>query len=173
MGVAYDIYIDFDGVVLDTITLLEMLFVQYGVNVKNQEELISFVSRVDWVELIRRSEEIKGSLSFLRELRDHCRLQGAILTHVTSVGEAMAKRAYLKEMVPGLPVLTVDKRCAKSGIGLVPGVVLVDDYRPNLEDWVVHGGVGVKFTAKVKAGYPFPQVTSLDEVLTKELVLRR
>ncbi|MDD2489994.1 MAG: hypothetical protein PHY26_01920 [Bacilli bacterium] len=167
-----NLYIDCDGVILNTIDILIYLFKKYKINVKDEMAVIKFLSQLDWDEIIKQSSQINNSIYYIKELINSNIFNPAILSHITCLQEAAAKRIYFLQNVPGLSVFLIYKLESKTTIGNVRNKILVDDYTPNLVEWEKAGGIGIKFTQYKKPNYPFFQISSLEELLItkKELI---
>lgn len=171
-----NLYIDFDGVIVDSITILYKLFKQEGIDRNDRKAVLQYLRKLDWEQLIKTSNPINNSIEWLNIIMKSALFRPAILTHITCQYEAEVKKQYIRERVPALPVYTVPKANAKSIIGCVKNAVLVDDYTPNLKEWESKGGIGIKFMQTKKEGYLYQQISSLGELFeteVKELVLKR
>ena len=66
-----NLYIDFDGVILDTITPVYNLAKKLNLDVKTQTKEIGLLySKIDWETLIEESEELSDSIKSIKELRE-------------------------------------------------------------------------------------------------------
>ena len=69
-----------------------------------------------------------------------------ILTHINSDNEGVSKIKYFDKMLPGVKVNVVPKAIAKADFIDPKGIILVDDFIPNLDYWSHKGGISVKFS---------------------------
>ena len=154
------LYLDCDGVILDTINKSYQMLKEEGIT--TEEEVRKFYSNIDWEKLIEESGEIKNSITKIIELENNFDIE--ILTHVNSENESRVKIEYFKRMLPGINVITVPKNMKKADIVNPQGSILVDDYSPNLEYWKEKGGIPVKFSDSGK-NYEYTVITDLLELL--------
>lgn len=154
------LYLDCDGVILDTITMSYKLIHDMGL--KDREDIDKFYRDVSWEELIIKAGEINDSISKIKKLMNNFEI--TILTHVSSDGEGKAKKEYFGNVLPEIPVLTVPKSIKKSDFVDPSNCILVDDFLPNLEYWEDNGGIGVKFSDSGKRS-KFITITDLLDLL--------
>ena len=157
-----DLYIDFDGVILDTIDVASDIY--FG----NKEHIgyppRSFYEDIDWYDLLDRCHEINDSISKLEIVINSNLYNVYILTHVVCDNEKEDKKKYLKNIFPNLDVITVFKDFNKCDVVECKGSVLVDDYLENLELWQKKGGIPIKFSDKNKE-YDYLSISSLDSLI--------
>ena len=65
-----ELYIDFDGVILDTITEGYSRMEKLGLDTKNSEDCISFFGSLDWKEFIKNTPEINNSIDCIQKIID-------------------------------------------------------------------------------------------------------
>ena len=66
-----NLYIDFDGVILDTITPVYNLAKKLNIDVKTQTKEVGILfSKIDWETLIEESEELSNSINSIKKLKD-------------------------------------------------------------------------------------------------------
>lgn len=158
------LYLDCDGVILDTISTSYKIIKEAGLTTEN--ELKNFYSNICWEKLIIDSGEIDNSISKIKELMVHFDIE--ILTHVNSDNEARVKRKYFGKMLPGINVITVPKKIEKADMVDPKNAILVDDYSPNLEYWKEKGGISVKFSDSGK-NCPYVVITDLLDLLNLDI----
>lgn len=160
-----NLYIDFDGVILDTITPVYNLAKKLNIDVKTQTKEIGLLySKIDWETLIEESEELSNSINSIKKLKDSKKFNISILTHINSLKEAKAKIEFINTLFDDLTIIPVPKSCSKTMMTQTEGAILVDDYSGNLKEWESKGGIGVKYT-KEPEKCEFKNVTSLEELL--------
>ena len=160
-----NLYIDFDGVILDTITPVYNLAKKLNLDVKTQSKEIGLLySKIDWETLIEESEELSNSINSIKDLKESGKFNISILTHINSLKEAKAKIEFINNLFDDLTIIPVPKSCSKTMMTQTKDAILVDDYSGNLREWEVSGGTGVKFT-KEKEECDFINITSLEELL--------
>lgn len=133
-------YIDFDGVILDTLDLIfeewdkdpEKAKVKYGSD-------IEYVKAIDWNNVVNNSPIINDSIYYLRQMDPKT---NAILTRVhTLENEGTAKIIYLREKNVQLPVILSPYTLSKSFVVPAKDNILIDDALRNLYEWELAGGV--------------------------------
>ena len=90
------IYIDFDGVILDT---WEVIFEKYKEQFKtieiDENKIKKVMLDIGWDFILDNSEEINNSLKNIKEISKN--YQVCILTKVNSVEEQNSKKKFLQE----------------------------------------------------------------------------
>lgn len=138
------LYLDCDGVILDTISKSYQIFKDNGIN--DSTEVQNFYRNLDWDEFIILSGEIDNSINKIKKLIESDLFDIKILTHVNSDKESIAKNNYFNRVIPGVEVISVSKGIEKADVVDPNGAILVDDFLPNLEYWEKKGGISVKFS---------------------------
>ena len=160
-----NLYIDFDGVILDTITPVYNLAKKLNLDVKTQTNEIGLLySKIDWEELINESPALSDSIDNIKKLKESKKFNISILTHVNSLKEAKAKIEFINSLFNDLTIIPVPKSCSKTMMTQTKGAILVDDYSGNLKEWQESGGIAVKFVKDIENG-KYTEITSLDELL--------
>lgn len=160
-----NLYIDFDGVILDTITPVYNLAKKLNLDVKTQTKEIGLLySKIDWETLIEESEELSDSLKSIKELRDSKKFNISILTHINSLKEAKAKIEFINNLFEDLTIIPVPKSVSKTKMTQTKDAILVDDYSGNLREWEKEGGIGVKFSKDEKDEH-FKTINKLNELM--------
>lgn len=136
------LYLDCDGVILDTINMTYKMIREKGLT--EHSDIENFYRKLSWDTLIIEAGEIDNSIEKIKKLINHFDVE--ILTHVNSEGEVIAKVKYFKEVLPTVNVITVPKKIEKANFIDPKGAILVDDYLPNLEYWYKKGGIPIKFS---------------------------
>lgn len=152
-----DLYIDFDGVILDTIPAIDEeldkaeipLEDRFTDDVKLNQTLVKFYSKdfLDSCEIIDNAIENIEILMTLGIFDIH------ILTHVNSVNEAYLKMDYLQERIPSLDVICVDRLVRKHTVVNPNGAILIDDRFQNTEQFTLAGGIGLQFDPTGESKY--------------------
>ena len=160
-----NLYIDFDGVILDTITPVYNLAKKLNIDVKTQSNAIGLLySKIDWETLIEESSDLNDSINAIKKLDASKKFNISILTHINSLKEAKAKIEFINNLFKDLTIIPVPKSIAKTMMTKTKDAILVDDYSGNLRLWKEAGGIAVKFT-KEKEECEFINITSLEELL--------
>ena len=160
-----NLYIDFDGVILDTITPVYKLAKKLNLDVKTQTKEIGLLySKIDWETLIEESEELSNSITSIKKLKESGKFNISILTHINSLKEAKAKIEFINNLFDDLTIIPVPKSCPKTMMTQTKNAILVDDYSGNLRTWQEAGGIPVKYT-KEHEECEFINITSLKDLL--------
>lgn len=138
------LYIDFDGVILDTEGLL---FEEWRKN-PNRHSLsefdkIKYIQNSDWNYIINNSEIINDSIYYLKQMDPN---ESAILTKIHSLSnEGVSKVRWLREQGVKQSIILVPYMVKKTDIVDASGNILVDDCLKNLDDWVNCNGTPMFF----------------------------
>ena len=159
------LYIDFDGVILNTIDVsYKKIKELYGDN-PTQKDVGTFYKNLDWNKFLEECDQINYSLDNLQKLIDSNLYDVTVLTHVHTLHEEEAKKRFLKKYIPKINFIPVTKPLPKWRAIECNGAILVDDYGVNLKEWQEHGGIAIKFSQKEKK-YDYIKIKSLDELIT-------
>lgn len=156
----YKLYLDCDGVILDTINKSYQILMQEGIT--EEPEVRKFYSNINWQKLIEDSGEINNGVSKIKLLIKYFDVE--ILTHVNSEREAKVKIEYFAKELPGISVITVPKTIEKADFVDPTNAILVDDFTPNLDYWKEKGGIPVKFSNSEKE-CAYPIISDLLELI--------
>lgn len=140
------IYIDFDGVIMNTNKSITKLLDVNKVNRTNFGETVKFLTTLNWEEILNESNEINNAFHYLKEINN--KLDVAILTHVSSEKEIKLKKQIILDNVGNLELIPVPREIDKCNYVDPKDSILIDDYSKNLELWEASGGVGIKFSNK-------------------------
>ncbi len=137
------IYIDFDGVILDTEPLL---FEEWRKNpnrhLLSETEKIKYIQNSDWNYIINNSEIINDSIYYLKQM-DFTKT--FILTKIHSELEGNEKIMWLRKNKVLQPVLLVPYKLKKAEVAFAKDNTLIDDCLKNLKEWEEYGGNPVFF----------------------------
>lgn len=159
------LYLDFDGVILDTIDKTYEFMKKN--NIVEPEDINSYYLNLNWDDLINNDcEQINDSITNIKKLLDSKLFDISILTHVNSSNEANAKINYLHKMLGNIEVIPVDYNLNKCDVVDCKNTILVDDYIVNLDKWFEKGGIPVKFSDSGKQ-CNYLSITRLDDLLNK------
>ena len=154
------LYLDCDGVILDTINMSYKMIKNKGLT--NEKDIEHFYKNLSWEELIIEAGEINNSIEKIKELTKVYDVE--ILTHVNSDGEIIAKLNYFNEVLPEVKVIAVPKEIKKADAVDPTGNILVDDFLGNLDYWHEKGGISIKFSDSGKKCI-YQTITDLSELL--------
>lgn len=145
------IYIDFDGVILDTDKVLFKEFIDNpNFEPFNEPEMVEYIKKSNWDYVIRNSEVINDSLYYLKESdpKETC-----ILTKVHSIGnEGKAKIEWKNRNNLKQAIILVPFYAKKTDVVDAEGNELYDDCFKNLKEWKEKGGIPIFFDGK-QTGY--------------------
>jgi hypothetical protein len=88
----------------------------------------------------------------------------AILTHVHTIKEAVAKVKFIRKHLSGITVIPVPKELSKTEIVNATNSILIDDYAGNLRSWEAAGGIGVRFSTTLESK-GFKVIDHLDQII--------
>ena len=157
------LYIDFDGVILDTIKITYQMIEDK--NLQTQEEIINFFKSINWKELLKISPIINDSINCIKKIIESEKFDVTILTHVNSDHEKEEKIKFIKKEIPNIKIIACPKRINKCDFVNPINAILIDDYIGNLEKWQAKGGISIKFSDKNKENPNFITITKLDQIL--------
>ena len=158
------LYIDFDGVILDTITKTYKVLKEQNIDTNDQEKVTEFYRNLDWKKLIEETEQINDSINEIKKICASKKFNVYILTHVNSTNEMIEKIKYLHRKLPLVTVVSVPKEIAKTEVVNPSAAILIDDYSGNIKEWQKKLGIGIKFVRKHE-GSEYPEITHLSEVI--------
>lgn len=163
-----NLYIDFDGVLVDTITTTYRLLEKHEIDVKNLKEVREFYRTLDWGKIIEISPIINDNLNRLKRVIDSNQFHVAILTHVVSLEEAVAKVDFIRSHGCDVTIIPCPKSLNKCDIVPARDAILIDDYSGNLRLWEKKGGIGIRFSTKLNAK-GFLCIDKIDDILNMAL----
>lgn len=159
-----NLYIDFDGVILDTITITSKLMEEQKIDLEDRPAVQKFFSELDWNYLLSTTPEINDSLSCIQKIIDTKLFDVSILTHINSLNEAVEKVNFIRQYFKDITVIPVPKVISKTKMVQTEGSILVDDYAGNLREWESEHGIAVRFSTK-RNGKGFLVVDRLDQII--------
>ncbi len=158
------LYLDCDGVILDTINITYNMMLKNNININDEEEVKKFYENLDWDLLLKNPNIIlNDSINEIKKLIDSNLFDIKVLTHFISSKEIRAKLNFFKETLP-LEVIGVNKSQKKCDIVNAMGSILVDDYTPNLDSWYESGGISIKYSSNDKASN-YLKIKNLQELI--------
>lgn len=158
------LYIDFDGVILDTMTKSYDELKKENIDIKDQEKVMEFFRNTDWKKLIDETEQINDSINEIKKICASKKFNVYILTHVNSTNEMIAKIKYLHKNLPQVTIVSVPKEIPKTEVVNPSAAILIDDYSGNIKEWQKKLGIGIKFVKELE-GSDYPEITHLSEVI--------
>ncbi len=129
------IYIDFDGVILDTDTTIDNII--KDINVDKKE----YIRTCNWDNLLSNTDVISNSIKYLRESK----LDINLLSKISTLEEGIAKVKYLRNNNIDMNIHLVPTKISKSDMVNPKGNILIDDKVYNLDEWNSKGGISIFF----------------------------
>lgn len=163
-----ELYIDFDGVILDTIKEGYSRMEKEELDPKNFDDCVSFFSKLDWKEFIKNTPEINDSMNSIEKIIESNKFRISILTHINSLDEAIAKVNYIRKRFKDITIIPVPKKISKTKMVHSEGAILIDDYAGNLREWEAANVIGVRFSTKLN-GKGFRVIDRLDKILDLDI----
>ena len=158
------LYIDFDGVVMDTIPMLYAALEASGTDVSNEAERRRFFSTYDFDMVINDEYILNDSIECIKRLIESKKFEISFLTHVNSLAEGISKVNYLRKYFKDITIIIVPKEISKTKIVHSSGAILVDDYSGNLKEWEAEGGIAVRFSKELES-HGYKVINKLDELI--------
>ena len=161
------LYIDFDGVVLDTIPVLyEKLDIDTsGIDNGSEDEKIQKFANYDYREVIKDKYILNDSINCINKLLESKRFEISFLSHVHSLNEAIVKIKYLRHhFKDNITIIIVPGKISKTKMVHSDGAILVDDFSSNLREWEEAGGIAVRFSQELESK-GFKVINRLDALL--------
>lgn len=158
------LYIDFDGVVMDTIPTLYKACEEAGIDMSNEREKSLFFSVYDFGKIINDDYMLNDSINSIRKLVESGMFEISILTHVNSLKEGVVKIEYIRKYFKEITVILVPKEISKTKVVHSEDAILVDDYSGNLKEWEENGGIAVRFSKDLES-HGYKVVNRLDKLI--------
>ncbi len=159
------LYIDFDGVVLDTIPSLYAALEASGTDISNEKETARFFSTYDFDMIINDDYILNDSINCINKLIKSKMFEISFLTHVNSLPEGISKIEYLRNKFKNITIIIVPKEISKTKMVHSENAILVDDYSGNLIEWENTGGIAVRFSKELESK-GFKVINKLDALIT-------
>lgn len=158
------LYIDFDGVILDTIPHLYDALEKVGIDPKWNDEATEYLSKFDFKKIIKDEYILNDSIESINKILDSNMFEVSILTHVTSLSEAEVKIKYIRKYFDQMTIMVVPKTVPKTAVIHSEGAILIDDYAGNLKEWEEKGGIGVRFSKEMES-HGYRVLDKLDKII--------
>ena len=149
------LYIDFDGVVMDTIPLLYNELEKNHVSLDNEKQVRDTFASFDFKTIIKDKNILNESINCINKLIASKRFEVSFLSHVNSLEEGKVKIKYLRRhFKDNITIIIVPKEISKTKMVHSEGAILVDDFSGNLKEWEEAGGISVRFSKELESkGY--------------------
>jgi len=143
------LYIDFDGVIMDTIPKLYAEVEKCGVDLSNQEASRNIYSSFDFRTIVNDENILNNSIENIRKLLDSGIFEISILTHINSLDEGIVKVEYIRKYFKDITIILTPRDISKTRMVHSKDAILVDDYSGNLYEWRDSGGIAVRFNKEL------------------------
>lgn len=160
-----NLYIDFDGVIVDTIRVTYDMLDRLEVDKEDFEKMSEFYYNLNWKQLLKSSPIINDSFNCIKKLMTSGKFNVSVLTHVNSLDEAVSKINFIRKYIKDITIIPVPREISKTHICLSKNSILVDDYSKNLEEWEKEGGIGIQFSIDLNKNKGFKVIDKLDKLL--------
>lgn len=160
------LYIDFDGVVMDSIPLLYGAYEESGGDMANEGGKREFFSKYDYTNVIDDKYLLNGSIECIKKLIDSKKFEISFLSHINSLKEGVIKVNYLRRHFnDDISIILVPVEVSKTKVVHSEGAILVDDFSTNLREWKSQGGLGIKFSNEKEESDEFIVINKLDQLI--------
>ncbi len=141
------LYLDCDGVILDTIDTAYRIMEKNGLDIHNGQEVNRFFINTDWNVLIYEAGIINNAIIKIKKIIDSNIFSNVIILTKLSgnLDEEKIKRILFGKLLPNVEVITVNFYANKDEIVDPINNVIVEDSVNNAKRWIAAGGVGVYF----------------------------
>ncbi len=159
-----ELYIDFDGVILDTIPLVYKAFNDNNIDMSDTKAKTEFLAKYDYSKMIDKKYILRDSIKCINKLIKSNRFIISLLTHVNSLEEGILKVNFIRNYFKDITIIIVPKEISKTKMVHSKDAILVDDYSQNLTEWEKEGGIGVRFSIELESK-GFKVIDKLDQLL--------
>ena len=160
-----NLYIDFDGVIVDTIRVTYDMLDRLGVDRADAEKMSEFYYNLNWKQLLALTPIINDSFNRIQTIADSNKFNISILTHVNSLDEAIAKVNYIRKYAKDVTIIPVPREISKTRMIHAKDAILIDDYSGNLKEWEQAGGIGIQFSTDLTKDKGFKVIDKLDKII--------
>jgi hypothetical protein len=161
------LYIDFDGVILDTINTSYKMLEEAKIDPKDSKKTTAFYKKMDWKHILEITPVINDGISCIERIIESNLFDVSILTHVNSLEEAIEKVKYIRKYFKDITIIPVPKEISKTKMVHTKGSILVDDYSGNLTEWASEGGIPIRFSPTLDSK-GFTVINKLDQIIDME-----
>ena len=159
------LYIDFDGVVMDTIPLLYNELAKNNVQLGDEKNIEKVFANFDYGTIIKDKNILNDSINCINKLLESGRFEVSFLSHVCSLDEGIVKIKYLrKHFKNNITIIIVPKKKEKPKMVHSEGAILVDDFAGNLKEWEAQGGIAIRFSKELES-HGYKVINRLDTLL--------
>lgn len=159
-----ELYIDFDGVIIDSIPRLYKALEEQHIDMNNELDKKLFFSSFDFTEVVNDKNILNDAINNIQKLKDSGLFLISILTHISSLEEGIVKVNYIRKYFNDITIVLTPKVIEKTKMVHSKDAILVDDYSGNLRIWKSQGGIPIKFSKEKNSG-EFTTIKRLDELI--------
>lgn len=159
----YNLYIDFDGVILNTIEISYNIMKKNNI-MDNPIKIMDYYRNLDWKQFLKECSPINDSINCIKRIIESNMFNVNILSHVNSLEEAIAKIEYIRKYFNDITFIPVPKQISKTKMVHTENAYLIDDFKGNLVEWEKAGGIGIRFNTDMESN-GFIVIDRLDKVL--------
>ena len=159
-----NLYIDFDGVILNTIDVSYGMLKDLGISHRDYDRVGEFYANLDWKKFLKECNPINDSINCIKKIIDSNMFNVNILSHVTGLDEAIAKIEYIRKYFKDITFIPVPKKISKTKMVHTKDAILIDDFKGNLTEWEKNGGIGIRFNTDMEAN-GFTVIDRLDKII--------
>lgn len=159
-----ELYIDFDGVIMDTIPFLYNALEKSKININDEDAKRKFFAKYDFSKIINDDNILNDSITAIKKLKESNLFQLHILTHVNSLEEGTVKVQYIRRYFDDITIILTPKKIEKTDMVHAKDAILVDDYSGNLRIWKGKGGIPIRFNSELEVG-EFKTINSLEQLI--------
>lgn len=146
----FNLYIDCDGVIFDTINYAFQNMKKLGINTLNEESVFNYFKNANWSNLINESGQINDSCQKILLLKAYEIFKDIfIATHHCSYEESIIKNAKFATVLPNITIFNIPKKIPKHFALKSDHSILVDDSLTKVKTWIESGGYGVLFDQNI------------------------
>lgn len=160
-----NLYIDFDGVIMDTVRVTYDMLDRLEVDKNDSNKMKEFYLNLNWKQLLTLTPIINDAFNCIKKLKSSGKFNIAILTHVNSIDEAIAKINFIRKYFNDITIIPAPIEIPKTKICSSKEAILVDDYSGNLRDWEKEGGIGIQFSTDLNKDKGFKVINKLDKLI--------
>ncbi len=160
-----NLYIDFDGVIMDTIKVTYDMIDRLEINREDHEKMQEFYENLNWKKILTLTPIINNAFDDIKKLQLSNKFNITILTHVNSLDEAVAKINFIRKYTKEVTIIPVPREISKTKVCKSEGAILVDDYSGNLKDWQKDGGIGIQFSSDLNKDKGFRVINCLSNLI--------
>lgn len=145
------LYIDFDGVIMDTIPLLYAEIEKRGVDLSDEKKTREVFATYDFGNIVNDDNILNNSIVNIRKLIESNLFEISILSHINSLNEGVVKVNYLRKYFDEITIILVPRDISKTKMVHSKEAILVDDYSGNLNEWIENGGIAIRFNKDLES----------------------